>query len=144
MESKDSNGGSLYDTTCDDSMTKGNRIGESCSDQFCIEDHVGKIDTPLDKEYAYNRGKDCELWEASKSISYGNKYSALKAIDLLFIENEGAKALLHELEGDRSLLADPIKTNGVDELRTVLMLSQVSGKRFSFHSIRSMINPKNV
>lgn len=35
------------------------------------------------------------------------------------------KGILSKLDGDEDLISPPVKTNGVDELRTALMLSQI-------------------
>lgn len=39
---------------------------------------------------------------------------------------EGIRSLLDKLDGDKNILQPPVKTNGVDELRTILMLSHVN------------------
>ncbi|KAL7566625.1 hypothetical protein ACA910_003462 [Epithemia clementina (nom. ined.)] len=40
-------------------------------------------------------------------------------------KNEKKRSFLNQLDGDDSLISPPVKTNGVDELRTALMLSQI-------------------
>lgn len=51
--------------------------------------------------------------------------ASLDAAAYIYSEGESKRAILEELVGDEHLIAPPVKTNGVDELRTVLMLSQV-------------------
>lgn len=89
MEPRSSNNADLCGTKCAESMTKTEGIGRPCSGQFNIEGHLGKTDTSLDKENAYRRGKHSELWEASKSISCGNKCATSNAIGSPFIETKG-------------------------------------------------------
>lgn len=52
--------------------------------------------------------------------------ASLDAAAFVYAEDEKVQATLQKLVGDESLLSPPVKTNGVDELRTVLMLSQVN------------------
>ncbi|CAB9520181.1 Isoleucine--tRNA ligase, mitochondrial (Fragment) [Seminavis robusta] len=51
--------------------------------------------------------------------------ASLDAAAFVYAEDEKTAATLEKLVGDESLISPPVKTNGVDELRTVLMLSQV-------------------
>eukprot|EP00934_Nitzschia_sp_Nitz4_P004796 Nitzschia sp. Nitz4//scaffold107_size73032//57105//60498//NITZ4_005769-RA/size73032-augustus-gene-0.103-mRNA-1//-1//CDS//3329532620//4786//frame0 len=51
--------------------------------------------------------------------------ASLEAAAYIYAPNPEMKAMLESLVGDESLIVPPVRTNGVDELRTVLMLSQV-------------------
>ena len=51
--------------------------------------------------------------------------ASLDAAAYIYCPDESKRAILQQLDGDEHLVTPPIKTNGVDELRTVLMLSQV-------------------
>ena len=51
--------------------------------------------------------------------------ASLDAAAFVYIADEDKRKLLDGLVGDEHLIVPPVKTNGVDELRTVLMLSQV-------------------
>jgi isoleucyl-tRNA synthetase len=51
--------------------------------------------------------------------------ASLAAAAYVYAPDEEKRKLLESLVGDESLIVPPVKTNGVDELRTVLMLSQV-------------------
>ena len=51
--------------------------------------------------------------------------ASLEAAAYVYVPDEEKKAMLEKLVGDTNLVYPPEKTNGVDELRTVLMLSQV-------------------
>lgn len=51
--------------------------------------------------------------------------ASLDAAAFLYVEEEEKRRTLQSLVGDESLIVPPVKTNGVDELRTALMLSQV-------------------
>lgn len=51
--------------------------------------------------------------------------ASLDAAAYVYIAEDERRRLLKQLVGDESLIVPPVKTNGVDELRTVLMLSQV-------------------
>jgi len=50
--------------------------------------------------------------------------ASLDAAAYIYAPDEATKNLLLKLDGDANILQPPVKTNGVDELRTVLMLSQ--------------------
>jgi isoleucyl-tRNA synthetase len=52
--------------------------------------------------------------------------ASLDASVYIYASDQRSKELLLSLDGDRGLIYPPIKTDGVDELRTVLMLSQVN------------------
>lgn len=52
--------------------------------------------------------------------------ASLDAAAYVYVADEESRAILNKLDGDRNLISPPIKTNGVDELRTALMLSQVN------------------
>ena len=52
--------------------------------------------------------------------------ASLDAAAFVYVKDDETRATLEKLVGDESLLSPPEKTNGVDELRTVLMLSQVN------------------
>ena len=52
--------------------------------------------------------------------------ASLEAAAYLYAPNEESRKILEGLVGDEHLVTPPVKTNGVDELRTVLMLSQIS------------------
>mmetsp|Transcript_30133 Transcript_30133/g.44524 ORF Transcript_30133/g.44524 Transcript_30133/m.44524 type:complete len:179 (+) Transcript_30133:255-791(+) len=51
--------------------------------------------------------------------------ASLEAAAYVYIPKEEQAAILTKLVGDDDLIHPPVKTNAVDELRTVLMLSQV-------------------
>ena len=51
--------------------------------------------------------------------------ASLDGAAYVYIEDEKKRSMLETLVGDTNLVYPPEKTNGVDELRTVLMLSQV-------------------
>ena len=51
--------------------------------------------------------------------------ASLDAAAYVYAKDEETRAILNTLDGDRDLISPPVKTNGVDELRTTLMLSQV-------------------
>jgi isoleucyl-tRNA synthetase len=51
--------------------------------------------------------------------------ASLDAAAYLYVVDEDKRKTLESLVGDENLIVPPVKTNGVDELRTVLMLSQV-------------------
>jgi isoleucyl-tRNA synthetase len=51
--------------------------------------------------------------------------ASLDAAAFLYVEDESKRKILESLVGDDNLIVPPVKTNGVDELRTALMLSQV-------------------
>lgn len=50
--------------------------------------------------------------------------ASLDAAAYIYASDESTKKLLLKLDGDENIMQPPVKTNGVDELRTVLMLSQ--------------------
>ena len=52
--------------------------------------------------------------------------ASLEASAYIYVPDEDSRKTLESLVGDEHLITPPIKTNGVDELRTVLMLSQVT------------------
>jgi isoleucyl-tRNA synthetase len=52
--------------------------------------------------------------------------ASLDAAAFVYVEDTAKREILDKLVGDVSLISPPVKTNGVDELRTVLMLSQVN------------------
>jgi len=51
--------------------------------------------------------------------------ASLDAAAYVYLNDDSKRSLLDKLEGDEHLISPPVKTNGVDELRTALMLSQV-------------------
>lgn len=51
--------------------------------------------------------------------------ASLDAAAYLYVADDDKRKTLESLVGDENLIVPPVKTNGVDELRTVLMLSQV-------------------
>mmetsp|Transcript_15982 Transcript_15982/g.44195 ORF Transcript_15982/g.44195 Transcript_15982/m.44195 type:complete len:1048 (+) Transcript_15982:180-3323(+) len=51
--------------------------------------------------------------------------ASLDAAAYLYVADEEKRKTLESLVGDESLVSPPVKTNGVDELRTTLMLSQI-------------------
>jgi len=61
-----------------------------------------------------------ELARADKLVG-----ASLDAAAYIYTSDEEVAATLAKLDGDENMLSKPIKTNGVDELRTTLMLSQV-------------------
>ncbi len=61
--------------------------------------------------------------------------ASLDAAAYVYVEDEAKRELLKALEGDLDLISPPVKTNGVDDLRTSLMLSQVSNNNSWFENI---------
>lgn len=51
--------------------------------------------------------------------------ASLDAAAYLYVPDAEKRSILDKLDGDINLISPPIKTNGVDELRTTLMLSQI-------------------
>ena len=51
--------------------------------------------------------------------------ASLDAAAYIYTSDDKIKAVLSELDGDESLISPSVKTNGVDELRTAFMISQV-------------------
>merc|ERR1711862_128810 len=51
--------------------------------------------------------------------------ASLDAAAYIYTDDQKVAATLEKLIGDENILANPIKTNGVDELRTTFMLSQI-------------------
>lgn len=51
--------------------------------------------------------------------------ASLDAAAFIYSPDEEKRKILASMVGDENLIVPPVKTNGVDELRTVLMLSQV-------------------
>lgn len=51
--------------------------------------------------------------------------ASLDAAAYIYVPDEEKRKLVQALVGDEHLIVPPVKTNGIDELRTVLMLSQV-------------------
>jgi len=51
--------------------------------------------------------------------------ASLDAAAYIYCPDEEKRSVLKGLSGDEHLIVPPVKTNGVDELRTVLMLSQI-------------------
>jgi len=51
--------------------------------------------------------------------------ASLDAAAVIYVPDSDKHAILSKLDGDENLISPPVKTNGVDELRTVLMLSQI-------------------
>ncbi|MGK3755682.1 MAG: isoleucyl-tRNA synthetase, partial [Bacillariaceae sp.] len=51
--------------------------------------------------------------------------ASLDAAAYLYVADDEKRKTLESLMGDESLIVPPVKTNGVDELRTTLMLSQI-------------------
>jgi len=80
---------------------------------------------------------DAEKWDLVRSVRDDvNKMlegarndklvgASLDASAYLYVADDEKRKTLESLMGDDSLIVPPIKTNGVDELRTTLMLSQI-------------------
>ena len=51
--------------------------------------------------------------------------ASLDAAAYIYTEDENIRKVLDELDGDENIISPTVKTNGVDELRTALMISQV-------------------
>ena len=51
--------------------------------------------------------------------------ASLESAAYIYVPDDEKVAFLKRLDGDVSLIYPPVKTNGVDELRTVLMISQI-------------------
>jgi isoleucyl-tRNA synthetase len=51
--------------------------------------------------------------------------ASLDGAAYIYVPDAGKKAMLEAFVGDEDLISPPMKTNGVDELRTALMLSEV-------------------
>jgi len=52
--------------------------------------------------------------------------ASLDAAAYIYASTEEGRNILEKLDGDRNMISPPVKTNGVDELRTTLMLSQIN------------------
>jgi isoleucyl-tRNA synthetase len=52
--------------------------------------------------------------------------ASLDAAAYIYTSDDSIRKVLDELDGDKNLIAPSVKTNGVDELRTALMISQVN------------------
>jgi Isoleucyl-tRNA synthetase len=52
--------------------------------------------------------------------------ASLDAAAFIYVPDKDKYEILSKLDGDENLISPPIKTNGVDELRTALMLSQIN------------------
>ncbi|KAL7542541.1 hypothetical protein ACHAXR_012135 [Thalassiosira sp. AJA248-18] len=52
--------------------------------------------------------------------------ASLDAATYIYTSDENIRKVLDQLDGDESLITPSVKTNGVDELRTALMISQVN------------------
>jgi len=52
--------------------------------------------------------------------------ASLDAAAFVYAPDEGLRKVLEELDGDRDLISPPVKSNGVDDLRSALMLSQIN------------------
>ena len=65
-----------------------------------------------------------KLLEAARSDKLVG--ASLDAAAYVYVDDETKRSILEKLDGDRGLVHPPVKTNGVDELRTTLMLSQVN------------------
>jgi isoleucyl-tRNA synthetase len=80
---------------------------------------------------------DAEQWELVRrvrddvnkllEVARGDKLvgASLDAAAYLYVADDDKRCILASLVGDEHLISPPIKTNGVDELRTALLLSQV-------------------
>jgi isoleucyl-tRNA synthetase len=80
---------------------------------------------------------DAEQWELVRKVrddvnkmlevARGDKLvgASLDAAAYLYVADDDKRRILAGLVGDDHLISPPVKTNGVDELRTALMLSQV-------------------
>jgi len=51
--------------------------------------------------------------------------ASLDAAAYIYTSDEESLKILRALDGDKNLVTPPVKTNGVDELRTALMMSQI-------------------
>eukprot|EP00550_Attheya_septentrionalis_P007820 CAMPEP_0198285680 /NCGR_PEP_ID=MMETSP1449-20131203/4920_1 /TAXON_ID=420275 /ORGANISM="Attheya septentrionalis, Strain CCMP2084" /LENGTH=1042 /DNA_ID=CAMNT_0043983181 /DNA_START=131 /DNA_END=3259 /DNA_ORIENTATION=+ len=52
--------------------------------------------------------------------------ASLDAAAYVYAPDQSTRDILTKLDGDRNLISPPVKTNGVDDLRTALMISQVN------------------
>lgn len=52
--------------------------------------------------------------------------ASLDAAAFVYASKDGLREILEQLDGDRDLISPSIKSNGVDDLRTALMLSQIN------------------
>jgi isoleucyl-tRNA synthetase len=52
--------------------------------------------------------------------------ASLDAAAFVYAPDDKTRALLQRVDGDRDLISPPVRSNGVDDLRTTLMLSQVN------------------
>jgi len=82
-------------------------------------DHDGEQWT-LVRELRDDVNKMLELARNDKLVG-----ASLDAAAYVYVPDEGKRAMLSKLDGDDDLVSPPVKTNGVDELRTALMLSQI-------------------
>lgn len=80
---------------------------------------------------------DAEKWDLVRSVRDDvNKVlevartdklvgASLDAAAYLYVADDEKRKVLESLVGDESMIVPPVKTNGVDELKTTLMLSQI-------------------
>ena len=75
------------------------------------------------RDLRYDVNKCLEAARADKLIG-----ASMEAAAYVYVPDEESakRAFLERLDGDVGLISPPIKTNGVDELRTVLMMSQIN------------------
>jgi isoleucyl-tRNA synthetase len=67
--------------------------------------------------------------------------ASLDAAAYVYVKDEEILATLTSLDGDLDLISPPVKTNGVDELRTALMLSQVRHAARVYRMIATLYLP---
>lgn len=89
------------------------------------------------KHHMQNPETDNEVWDLVRALRDDvNKMlegaradkvlgASLDGAAFVYVPDDSKRKILEKLVGDDDLISPPVKTNGVDELRTVLMLSEV-------------------
>jgi isoleucyl-tRNA synthetase len=100
-------------------------------------DNTSVFETGYSKELMSYPAFDTEMWNLVRDIrSDVNQVlevarqdklvgASLDAAAYIYTSDDKIRKILNQLDGDESLITPSIKTNGVDELRTALMMSQV-------------------
>lgn len=101
-------------------------------------DESSVFEDGLSKELMAYPGHDAEMWnilrdvrtDANQVLELARKDklvgASLDASAFIYTSDENIRKVLDRLDGDKSLITPPVKTNGVDELRTAFMISQVN------------------
>lgn len=88
-------------------------------DLMAFADHDGE-QWALVRELRDDVNKMLELARNDKLVG-----ASLDAAAYIYVSDEEKKEIFSKLDGDEDLISPSVKTNGVDELRTALMLSQI-------------------